>query len=44
MGAREGGAAEAENSIASLFNPILNEIREYMESMAKAEQFDDGDE
>ncbi len=41
---KEGQAAEVENSISSLFNPILNEIREYMESMNRAEQFDDEDQ
>lgn len=38
---QDGQAAEVENSVASLFNPILNEIREFMDSMNKAEQFDE---
>lgn len=35
------GDAASENSVSALFDPILGELREYLDNLAKAEQGDE---
>jgi hypothetical protein len=37
----QAGAEGGEHSVSALFEPILSEIRDYLESLTKAEQGDD---